>query len=110
MPTIKKFNTSFIQMCGEIRVADLKSLSERLPNLTELGFVPDRELTKNDLIDLFQLYPELEKIFLNVRYEIFARESFDFQNDISEEFHVCDYRNDAGFGVITIERKPLNSI
>lgn len=104
-PSIKKFNATIRSMGGEMEAAKLQRIVVQLPNLAELGFSPNKNLTKDNLVDLFQLNSNLVKIFLVVSPETFTD---DFKNEISDEFDVHDNRIKEGYGIVTVERKELN--
>lgn len=88
-----------------MKAEDLQKLAVQLPNLIELGFIPDKELTRNDLVDFFQHNPKLEKLFLTVSPSKFTD---DFNNEINKEFNVRKYVDVGGWGVITLEHKQLD--
>lgn len=83
---------------------NLPHLLENLPNLEELGFSVDGKLTVSNLTDFFENNNGLTKIFLVVSPNNFTD---DFYNEIKSEFKVRNNRKD-GWGLVTIERKPLN--
>lgn len=102
-PTIKKFNgtvTSTTSIAAPIEVETLQSLAKQLPQLMELGFHPNENLTIKNLYEFFETNKNLEKIFLVIS-ESFP---YDLYKEIKDEFNIPMYRI-YGVNVMTIKRK-----